>query len=276
MKIKTALLAFALLVGVQTFPASANVKPIVESFTFTPDDLDLSAKSTRVDFELVVSHPSGIDTSRVDVTMKNSRNDSVFAILTRTDSPRESNRAKVTFKGGIDIPRDLSAGYYSITATEVKNNSSAGYQYSTGTIESPKIRTLIGAESGLLIRNFGELDFGYDTFVGPTFDSTANTTFLNPIKYNSSVQPIWKVGETFEPAIFFEPRVPSLELNISSSTPSVCSSDGKKLKLVAIGDCSFKVFTSKTNDYRQKTYSYSVRIDAARVKVELVIDKIGC
>lgn len=274
MKTKVFLVALSLMVSFQFAPAQANVRPTVDSFTFTPDDLDLSGVSTKVDFELVVSHPAGIETTKVDVTISNSRNDSVSAVLNRTDSPRETNRVKVTFKGGVNIPRDFMAGVYTIKATEVRNNSAAGYQYSTGAIDAPNIRTLVGAESGLLVRNFGELDFNYETFAGPTFDPTLSTSFNDTVKYNRNKLPIWKVGETFDPSNFFELRVPTLNFGITTTTPSICSTDGKLLKLISVGDCAFKVFTPKTNDYREKIYSYSVRVNVARIKIELVIDKI--
>jgi hypothetical protein len=274
MKIKAALLAFALIGGIQAFPASANVKPIVESFAFTPDDLDLSGKSTRVDFELVVSHPSGIDNTKTDITLKNSRNDTLTTALTRTDSPIDPKKTKVTFKGFIEFPRDLATGVYSVTATEIKNNSSAGYQYSTGTIESSKIRDLIGAESGILIRSFGDLNLDYATFVGPSYDATLGIAYADPIKFNSAKQPIWKVGEALNPSDYFELKVPKLPLLISTSTPKVCTSDGKIMSFVSEGTCSFIVSTAKTSDYKAKTYSQSATISAARVKVTLVVEKI--
>jgi hypothetical protein len=63
------------------------------------------------------------------------------------------------------------------------------------------------------------------------------------------------VGETYLPSKYFELRVPSLALVVSSSTPTICSTDGKELKLIAIGNCTFKVSTAKTKDYALKESS---------------------
>ena len=259
--------------GVLVAPAHASEKPKVESFTFTPQDIDLAGASTLVSFELVVSHPAGIDATSTMLTMRSSRNDTLATYLTRTDS--NTAAAKVTFKGSLTVPRDINPGVYTFSAASVKNNSSAGYQYETGTIEGGKVRALVGAESGLLVRSGGDLNFDYTTFVGPAYDTTLGIAYDNPAKYNSSNTPIWKVGESFDPTKYYELRVPSLSLALTSSTPTVCSTDGKILSLIKEGTCSFVVSTAKTNDYRAKTSSQSVTITAARTKPTLTIDKIA-
>jgi hypothetical protein len=83
------------------------------------------------------------------------------------------------------------------------------------------------------------------------------------------------VGEVYDPSKYFELRVSNLPLIISSSTPSVCSTNGKELKLVAIGDCTFKVSTVKTKDYALKEIIQVVTITAARSKPELVMSVIS-
>jgi len=232
MKIKSLFVAVLLMGGVLVAPAHATQKPIVESFTFSPQDIDLTGASTVVSFELVVSHPSGIDATST--------------MLTNTFS-----------------------------AVGVRNNSSAGYQYETGTIEVGKVRALVGAESGLLVRSGGDLNFDYATFVGPAYDTTLGVSYNDPAKYSSSNTPIWKVGESYDPSKYYELRVPSLSLALTSSTPTVCSTDGKTLSLIKEGTCSFLVSTAKTKDYLAKTSSQSVTITAARIKPTLTIDKIA-
>ena len=273
MKFKSIFVAVLLMGGVLVAPAHASEKPTVESFTFSPQDIDLSGASTVVSFELVVSHPSGIDATSTMLTMKNSRNDTLAAYLTRTDS--NTTAAKVTFKGSLTVPRDINPGVYTFTAASVRNNSSAGYQYETGIIEGGKVRALVGAESGLLVRSGGDLNFDYATFVGPAYDTTLGISYNNPTKYNSSNTPIWKVGESYDPTKYYELRVPSLSLGLTSSTPTVCSTDGKTLSLIKEGTCSFVVATAKTNDYLAKKSSQSVTITAARIKPTLTIDKIA-
>jgi len=259
--------------GVLIAPAQATENPKVESFTFSPQDIDLTGASTAVLFELVVSHPSGIDATSTMLTLKNSRNDTLAAYLTRADS--NTTLAKVTFKGSLTVPRDVNPGVYTFSAASVRNNSSAGYQYETGIIEGGKVRALVGAESGLLVRSGGDLNFDYATFVGPAYDPTSSVVYNNPLKYNSSKAPIWKVGESFDPTLYYELRVPSLSLGLTSSTPTVCSTDGKALSLLKEGNCSFRVTTAKTNDYLAKSSSQSVTITAARIKPTLTLDKIA-
>ena len=273
MKIKSIFIALLLMGGVLVPPAHASEKPTVESFTFSPQEIDLTGTRTVVAFELVVSHPSGIDATSTMLTLKSSRNDTLAAYLTRTDS--NTAAPKVTFKGSLTVPRDINPGIYTFSAASVKNNSSAGYQYETGTIEGGKVRALVGAESGLLVRSGGDLNFDYATFVGPAYDTTLGISYNNPAKYNSSNTPIWKVGESYDPTKYYELRVPSLSLALTSSTPTVCSTDGKTLSFIKEGTCSFVVTTAKTNDYRAKSSSQSVTITAARIKPTLTIDKIA-
>ncbi len=258
--------------GVVVAPAHANPKPTVESFTFSPQEIDLSGASTTVDFELIVSHPLGIDNTSTFLSLKNSQNDSMGTYLTRTDSNTTTTR--VTFKGSLTVPRNINTGVYTFSAVGVKNNSFAGYQYDTGTIDGRTVRTLVGAESGLIVRSGGDLNFDYATFVGPSYNPSLAITFNDPIKYNSSNVPLWKVGETFDPTKYFELRVPSLALNLTTSTPTVCSTDGKTLSLIKEGTCSFGLSTPKTKDYVAKSSSYSATITAARVKPSLLLEKI--
>jgi hypothetical protein len=275
MKIKSLFVAVLLTAGVFVAPANGadTQNPVVESFTFSPQEIDLTATSTEVAFEIVVSHPSGLQTLSTQLTLKSAKNDSLSTYLTRADS--NPSLSKVTYKGNLVIPRNTTPGVYTLSATSLKNNSSAGYQYETGTIEGRKVRSLVGAESGLLVRSGGDLNFDYATFLGPTFDSSSSIDFKDSVKYNSSVVPIWKVGESFDPVKYFELRVPTLAMSTSTLTPLVCSSDGKILKFLKEGGCSFSVSTPKTQDYLQYKYSKTETISGARIKPDLVLGKIA-
>ena len=274
MKIKSLFVAVLLLGGVMVAPAAqANEKPVVESFTFSPQEIDVTSVNTTVSFELVVSHPYGITDSSTFLTLTNNSKVTLGTYLMRTDTNISSKR--VTFRGSIVIPRTVTPGVYTFSATGVKNNSSAGYQYETGTIEGGKVRALVGAESGVLIRSSGELNLEYETFVGPSFDATLGFTFNDPLKFNSSITPIWKVGEVFDPNKFFELRVPSLSLSVSTYTPTTCSSDGKYISLLKEGNCSFLVFTPKTKEYLSKTIALAATITPGRIKQNLSISKIA-
>ena len=275
MKIKSAFVAILLMIGLAPGVAQANERPVVESFSFTPNDLDLISANTNVAFELVVSHPSGIKNSSTLATLTGPNGSSLAAYLIRTDSPVSLTQSKVTFKGTLTIPQNIVAGAYTISVAEVTNNSSAGYEYGTGVITPKKLRDLIGAEYSLLIRNGGDLNLSYDTFVGPTHNTTLGISYNNPAVYNNNNPPIWKVGETYLPSKYFESRVPSLALVVTSSTPTVCSADGKELKLNATGTCTFKVSTAKTKDYAVKESVQVVTVSAARIKSELIMSVIS-
>ena len=275
MKVKSAVIAILFMIGLAPGVAQANVRPVVESFTFTPNDLDLISAKTNVAFELVVSHPSGIKNTSTLATLTGPNGSSLATNLIRTESPMNLAQTKVTFKGALSIPQGIAAGSYIVSAAEVSNNPVAGYEYGTGVITPKKLRDLIGAEFTILIRNNGDLNLSYETFVGPTHNTTLGISYNNPAVYNNNNPPIWKVGESYLPSNYFESRVPSLALVVSSSTPTVCSTDGKELKLIATGNCTFKVSTAKTKDYAVKEIVQVVTIAAARSKPELVMNVIS-
>ena len=274
MKIKSALIAILLMIGLAPGVAQANERPVVESFSFTPNDLDLISANTNVAFELVVSHPSGIKNISTLATLTGPNSSTIATYLTRTDSPVNLAQSKVTFKGTLTVPQNIIAGAYSVSVGEVNNNPAVGYEYGTGVITPKKLRDLIGAEYSLLVRNSGDLNLSYDTFVGPTHNTTLGISYNNPTAYNNDNPPIWKVGETYLPNKYFELRVPSLALVVSSSTPTICSTDGKELKLIAAGNCTFKVLTAKTKDYSVKESVQVVTVTAARSKPGLVMSVI--
>jgi len=275
MKIKSALVAILLMIGLAPGVAQADERPVVESFSFTPNDLELISANTDVVFELVVSHPNGIKNTSTLATLTGPNGSTLATYLTRTDSPVNLAQAKVTFRGTLTIPQNIASGAYTVSVAEVSNVSTARYEYGTGVITSKKLRDLIGAEYSLLIRKGGDLNLSYDTFVGPTHNTTLGISYNNSSVYNNSNPPIWKVGETYLPSRYYELRVPSLPLVVSSTTPTICSADGKELKLIATGSCAFKVSTIKTKDYAVNESVQVVTITAARSKPELVMNSIA-
>jgi hypothetical protein len=275
MKIKSAIVAVLLMIGLVPGVAHANVRPVVESFTFTPNDMESISANTNISFELVVSHPNGIKNTQTSATLTGPYGSTLSVNLIRNDSPVSLSLTKVTFRGTLTIPQAMPAGAYTISVAEVNNNSSAGYEYGTGVITPGKLRDLVGAENVLLVRNSGDLNLVYETFVGPTHNTLLSTSYNNPSKYNNNNPPIWKVGEVYEPSKYFELRVPTLPLVVTSSTPTICSSDGKELKLVSTGNCTFKVSTAKTKDYALNEITQVVTITAARSKPELVMGVIA-
>ena len=274
MNIKSIFVALLLTISFAPNVAQANVRPVVESFTFTPNEVELISANTTVAFELVVSHPSGIKNSNTQVNLAGPNGSTLATTLTRTDAPLNPTLTKVIFKGSLVVPQNITAGAYTVTVDEVSNNSVAGYEYGTGTITTRKLRDLVGAESALLVRNSGDLNLNYDTFVGPTHNTTLGIAYNNPAVYNNNNPPIWKVGENYDPNKYYELRVPTLSLIVSSSTPTICSSDGKVLKLITVGSCTFKVSTPKTKDYILKESVQNVTITERRIKPDLLMGTI--
>ena len=276
MRIKRIVIAVAVVLATFYAPsAQAAQKPVIESFTFTPNEVDILTANTKVEIELVASHPSGIENLSTLATLTSPRNDTLSTYLTRIDSPINQSLTKVTYRGSLTVPRDISAGVFNFTLAAIRNNASAGYQYIADAVDPKKIRNLVGGEYGLLVRNGGELNLSYDTFVGPTYDSTLGVSYNDPTTFSILNSPIWKVGETFIPGKYYELRVPSLSLGVTSTTPLVCSSDGKQLQLLKEGSCNFNVLTPKTNDYISKVSNQTVTITTARIKPELIVGKIA-
>jgi hypothetical protein len=274
MKIKSIFVAILLLLGFSQNVAQANVRPIVESFTFSPSEIELTSSNTRVEFELVVSHPNGIDNLSTIATLTNSNKDTLKTFLTRTDSPINQLLSKVTFRGALTIPSNVKAGVYTVTAESIKNNPVAGYQFETGTIEGGKIRELVGATSGLLVRNDGLLNLSYETFVGPAYDLSTVSKFSDFRKASSLPAPILRVGETLNLGNYFELKVPSLSLNAITETPTVCPISGLTISFNSQGVCSLKIFTKQDSNYEKFQVSQILEIRAARLKPTLVVNEI--
>ena len=165
MRIKRIVIAVAVVLATFYAPsAQAAQKPVIESFTFTPNEVDVLTANTKVEIELVASHPSGIENLSTLATLTSPRNDTLSTYLTRIDSPINQSLTKVTYRGSLTVPRDISAGVFNFTLAAIRNNASAGYQYVAEIVDPKKIRNLVGGEYGLLVRNDGELNLSYDTF----------------------------------------------------------------------------------------------------------------
>lgn len=274
MKAKSCVLALLLFVGLSQNIAQANESPKVESFTFTPNEVEVYSPNTKIDIELVVSHPSGIDNSSTIAVLSNSKGDTLSTFLNRIDSPINQSQIKVIFRGSIVIPSNITAGVYNLTSNGVKNNSSAGYQFDTGNIEAKKIRALVGAESGLLVKSNGSLNINYETIVGPAYDLTKISKFSDYKKVSSLPTPILKVGESIKLDDYFELKVPSLVLRAATESPSVCTLNNLNLNFISQGVCSIKLYTNQDLNYEKFQISQIFEIKAARTKPTLVINKI--
>jgi hypothetical protein len=253
--------------------ADTSAKPTVVSFTLSSDNIDLASSNTRVTFDLVVSNPTGIASTQSLLTVSNAGANLVIAQLIRTDLPVNSSLQTVKFEGTADLS-SLPAGAYSVSAAPITSlNSNGSFGYTTGVLSPTTSSKVKGAENLLLIRSNGDLNYSYPTFTGPAYNKTLGNVFVNP-KYNTVSDPIWKVGETFNPTDYFELTVPTLSIKISTITPKVCTSTGTSLTLIATGGCSFTVYTDKTTDYQYFKYDQTVTVTDARTKPVYVIGQI--
>ena len=249
-------------------PASAETsnQPVVVSFTMSPDVVNVSNQISTVSIDLTVSNPTGIASTQTTATLSNATGVSLATYLLRSDSPFNPSLQKVTFHGTLSIPSTIPSGIYSLSANPVTGlNSDGSIGLSTPILKATTTSSLVGASNNVLIRRDGYLNFSYPTFVGPTFNNQLGGTFTSP-SYISAPAPIWKVGETFHPSDYYELKVPSLVLKVSTSTPSTCLSDGMNLSFISVGACSFMVYTDQTFDYQVYKDLENVSITAARVK----------
>ena len=274
-KVIGVVLAIAITIGL-TQPASAESpnKPIVTSFTMTPNSVDIANANTAVTFNLVVTNPSGISSQQVKVQLSDSGSNSLVTTIFRTDLPVQSALATVTFQGTVVIPSNLPTGVYVATADPIVGMNADGTSgYKSDAIKATTSSTVIGATNSLLVRSSGVLNFNYATFKGPSWKKTLGTVFVNP-KYNSVADPIWKVGESLNASDFYEMIVPSLSLKVKSYNSNICTADGSILKFVAIGSCSFTVYTDGTSDYLAYKDDETFDISSARTKPTYVVGAI--
>ena len=255
----------------QTGVANATVIPVVKSFKFSPSDVESMRSETKVIIEIVAYHPGGIENTSVLVQLTNSKNNSLAAQIFRSETPYNYALSEVTFKGELIIPRELESGVYEFSSSSIRNLSSAGYQYETGKITPSKIRSLVGGETGLLVRNNGFLNLAYETFIGPSYDLLKSFDFTDKNTFNSFNTAILRVGEVFDPSKYFENKVPALTLKTSTQSPTICSSSGTTITFLAEGNCAFSVFTEGNNDYVTKSIKQNLAIKSKRIKPQVIV-----
>jgi hypothetical protein len=273
-----------LLLGYLSAPNSYAVeKPVVESFLASQTDLDLVSPDLNINFEVVVSHPEGIENRFTTLTITNGGVFSVSTQLKRIDEPVNYSNKKVTFRGNIVIPRGFKSGVYTysidgVTSGIEKINTSTNTGVSktgSGVITGPVLRSLKNAESGILVRSDGYLDLNYLTINGPAYGPQSGLAYINNSKFSSVTAPIWKVNEVINLSDYFELAVTGTELIVATTTPKICVAEGTLLKLLTIGDCSFTVSTPRTKDYLAKSIYQSQAIADARKPATLFVEKIA-
>ena len=204
-------------------------KPKLVSFKFTPTEIDEKYSPTNVDFTVVVSSPTGIFNDKIWVNLTNYANISLGAELYRTDKPINKSLTTVTFKGTVIVPPSLTAGPLFSYVDDVYSIQPAtgGKGWPNETFYPDIFSKLVGAESSLLIRKSGELDYAYSTFIGPSYsDTNLELGWVDP-KYKDYDYPVFRIGETLDISEYYELKVPTLDLKVSTSSPSVCTASGK-------------------------------------------------
>jgi hypothetical protein len=273
-----------LLLGYLSTPNTFAVeKPVVESFIASQTDLDLVSPDLNINFEVVISHPEGIDNKYTTLTITNGGAFSVSTQLKRIDEPVNYSSKKVTFRGNIVLPRSFKSGVYTynidgVTSGIEKINTGTGMGISktnSGVIAGPILRSLKNAESGILVRDNGYLDLNYLTINGPAYGPQSGLSYVNNSKFSSVIAPIWKVNEEINLSDYFELVITGTELIVATTTPKICVSEGTLLKLLTIGDCSFTVSTPRTKDYLAKSIYQSQAIADARKPATLFVEKIA-
>jgi hypothetical protein len=257
-------------------PAQADVPPVptLLSFTITPDSVDVVTSNTTITLDLIVNSPTGIFTTQTIATLTDGGANTLAIPLVRTESPVSNSLQTVEFKANYKLPSNLPAGVYKATAAPIYSlTSSAGQGYPIPELKATTTSTTLGAANALLVRNAGDLNFGFPTFVGPSFNRLLPRIFTNP-KYNLAPAPIWKVGEVFNPSDYYELKVPTLALIVKVSTPKICTTNGTTLNLIATGDCGFIVYTNKSAEYQYKEDIENVTVTEARTKPSFQIGTV--
>ena len=281
MKLKAFLIFIALLtnqfipVGTGTASASTWAVPEMKSFDFSPKEIELTSNDTSIKVTIFVTHPIGIVDEKIRLHLKKDSNSDYAVDILRTDKPINRTLTEVKFEGIIKLPNTFSNGVWNLSTDPVQAFAPTGSSQRpvSGEFTPPNFRNLLGAENDLLVRFNGYLDFDFKTFVGPSFTSEVYMTDNYP-RTITTRNPVWRVGETFNPKDYFDVRSESAELLISSKTPSICATENNQLKLVSVGDCYYQVYTNRSRDFMAKELNLAATIQRARIKPELIIPSI--
>jgi len=275
MKIKSLFVAALLIAGVVVTPAAKAAvifeTPKQVSFTVSSKAIDLATNNATLNFELVVSHPIGIQSRNTTLHFSGRNNGYSFETrLDRIDNPVNFNLQRVTFKGSLRIPAYVAPDIFDFYADPIdgSTNSNDDLTPKSDKFYPEAFNDFYDASKSVLVRVNGKLNLSTNTFVGPTHssmnrleDSKPRTLFPN--------DPEFRVGEVYDPTKYFEIRVPNSPLIIESRTPKICTSDLKILKFNDVGDCIFKVSMGASNDYLETSIVLGVAIVAAKNKLSI-------
>ena len=255
------------------------VAPELVSFEFSPKEIELTQLNPVVTVTVKASHPVGIKSEKINIFLKNAINSQSFVYqfaALRTQNVTQNNLTIATFTGSFTLPTSIASGVWNLSSEPIQGLASVkatGWPES-GSFTPANFRDMPGAENSLLVRIDGNLNYDLQTFVGPAYRSEAIASDGKPTTLNIE-PPIWKVGEVIDTSKYFQMRVKGVPLEMVSKTPQICQSSGSLLTILTIGECNYRVFTSKTKDYLYKELNLYSTVTRARIKPELSIPAIS-
>ena len=254
-------------------------KPKLVSFKFTPTEVDDKYSTTNIEFTVAISSPTGVFNDRIWVNLTNYSNISLGTYLYRAEKPIDKSLTTVTFKGVITLWSSLPPGplfaYLDSDAVYSQVPGTEKQGWPNETFYADNFRKLLGVENALLIRKAGELNYSYSTFIGPSYSDSNLELPWSDSKYADYDYPVFRIGETLDIDDYFELKVPTIDLKVTTSSPGVCTAAGKVIKFIALGECNYKVFTDKNKDYQELVNFQSVTISSARDKFSLNVNSIA-
>ena len=260
----------------QQSSAAENIfeTPKIVSFTVSQNSIEIAQSNAELNFQLKISHPIGISSTKTTLWFT-SRDNKIQLNTELVRQPQEIDKI-VSFAGKLKLNADLTPGIYDFYADPVEgvSNKSGLGNPKTDPIYPSNFNSFPNAENSVLLRLGGELNLDTKTFVGPTYSSRVSITDDKQIIYTAET-PIFRVGEIYDPLKFFNKRVQNMILKISTSTPNICVKDGEKLKFIAVGNCSFSVYTDKNSDYLETRISLSNEIASTRVKPTITLPSVA-
>lgn len=271
MKLKILLISVVLAISGMTPAHAGLIYEIPKQVSFTVDQkiVEIASGFPKLNFELVVSHPVGIKSVKTPlIFVSRDGRFSFETTLLRNDSPVQQNLQKVTFAGSLTLPAFTPPGIYDFYASPIEGftNNLSDLTPTSGKFFPEKFNSFLDAYQSVLVRVNGKLNIDSKTFVGPSYDSSVYLQDNKP-RTLFTAPPIYRVGEFYNPAKYFEKRVEDIDLKIESKTPNTCSSDSRILKFTATGNCEFRVYSEANNDYLETSLSLNVYVISARTKL---------
>jgi hypothetical protein len=134
-------------------------------------------------------------------------------------------------------------------------------------------RNFPNAESALLVRQNGILDFQDEVISGPFFpsgiynsDSRINTAFPKAVA--------WRVGEKIDISSYLIFKVPKIEIKLDSLTPDICTTKDAILSLMRLGECQFSIEALRNSDYASYKIKRKIEVNLSRSLPYFYVPKI--